>query len=514
MTKLTELSERELTELLNLPLDKARRWLQVASLISDEDARQCLAKWFPDDESSILLQRRSVRELMGLSVEEIQRLKKAGKFYKRFPYFKRRMPEDPQTRLKYLSELLSDEVEFAARYPAAYEVLFGGSGMVGGLPLPSFGLRVLQNDPQTIVQLPGWTEAWRKARESGDAFSRTFERSSEGDDEVVRSFDPPRTGYIRGILLAILGREEYAERVATELHDEAVREEMGAPAQSSVRFTDLRLAVSPQLEDSDAVSKRLKTLFKGLEQPISSRSVLQWKWDLLWEDGEKRGRDPNASDPIVTVSFAAAAILLLLDLDTPQVQSASPYRLAEQVGKLAEIVRQLSGTLDENAGALEKLSTNRSAGRPPRAERELYDALVAYRLGRDPKHIIEKLGVTPYKSSPSKSGGTDWGGTKHWKRRLEELLRDGAKVEEERFPGAAAVFTNQMKPRIRNKARLVLHAVREAYRQDPDTTPWWDAGQSIHIRASGRGLEVIQAYAQLGLCLEEERNPFPTHSDF
>jgi hypothetical protein len=50
--------------------------------------------------------------------------------------------------LGYLRELLGDEVEFEARYPAAYELLFGGSRALSGLPLPSFGARVLRNDPQ------------------------------------------------------------------------------------------------------------------------------------------------------------------------------------------------------------------------------------------------------------------------------------------------------------------------------------------------------------------------------
>jgi hypothetical protein len=61
---------------------------------------------------------------------------------------------------------------------------------------------------------------------------------------------------MRGVLLAILGREEFQERIATELHDEALREQIGAPAQASVRITDLRLAMASDLENSGDLQER------------------------------------------------------------------------------------------------------------------------------------------------------------------------------------------------------------------------------------------------------------------
>ena len=71
---------------------------------------------------------------------------------------------------------------------------------------------------------------------------------------------------MRDVLLAILGREEFQERIATELHDEALREQIGAPAQASVRITDLRLAMASDLENSESLTKALRPLFQRVSQ--------------------------------------------------------------------------------------------------------------------------------------------------------------------------------------------------------------------------------------------------------
>jgi hypothetical protein len=137
MTKLTDLSEQELATLLDLPLDKARKWLEVAKSISNAAKiykselykdKPWLSKWLElETESATSLQRSSVKELMGLSVEEVEQLKRTGELYRRFPYFKRKAPTDADTRLRYLRDLLRYETEFQARYPVAYELLFGRS---------------------------------------------------------------------------------------------------------------------------------------------------------------------------------------------------------------------------------------------------------------------------------------------------------------------------------------------------------------------------------------------------
>jgi len=516
MTKLQDLPEQELADLLGLPLVKARTWLKVAQSVAEDPP--WLEDWFGDFESATSLRRSSVKDLMELPVEEVKRLKKTGEFYRRYPYFKRKAPTDAKTRLKYLRDLLRDEVEFEARYPAAYELLFERSRAISGLPLPSFDVRVLRNDPQGSVLPAGWFQDWKRSQDSGDAFSVTFERREDVDKEVDQRFAPLDLGHVRGVLLAILSREEYAERVATELHDEAVREELGAPALAQVRLTDLRLATAPELGDTAALKKTVRPLLASLKRPITPNQILRWKWDLLWEGEETRGQQSEEERrKIVRVSFSAAALLLFLDFDMPDIEGASSLRLATHVGELAQIIRILSKSLDANARKLQKLLAYRDQHRPPTPGQQFYDALVDYRMGKEPHKVANGLGMRPYKSSPSKAGGDDWGGTRGWKSRLEERLEQGARIEEEKYPRAASVFRHRDRPRIARKARLAYRAYEEetGLRPEEEYSPWPRVGQRIRVSASTDwGLEVIEAYVQLGSCLKRGLKPFPTHSDF
>jgi hypothetical protein len=97
---------------------------------------------------------------------------------------------------------------------------------------------------------------------------------TSGDKKVDQSLAPLDLGYMRGVLLAILSREEYEERIATELHDEALREQLGAYTQSSVRITDLRLAMAPDSKNIKSLKKALRPLFSSLEKPITLEGVL------------------------------------------------------------------------------------------------------------------------------------------------------------------------------------------------------------------------------------------------
>jgi hypothetical protein len=189
MTKLKDLSAQGLADLLGLPLGKARRWLEVAASLSAEEDSP-LVRLFGDLESATSLRRSSVRELMELSVEEIESLKSTGEFRRRFPYFERKRPNEPEARLRYLRELLGGEAEFEARYPAAFEVLFQGSEARRGLPLPSFDVRVLDNDPRTTVLPAGWHTDARTAQNSADAFSDTFGTEPPGREEADQGFAP------------------------------------------------------------------------------------------------------------------------------------------------------------------------------------------------------------------------------------------------------------------------------------------------------------------------------------
>jgi hypothetical protein len=530
MTKLTDLSEQELADLLDLPLDKARRWLEVAKSISNAaeiyksqiyKGQPSLSKWLElESESATSLQRSSVKELMGLSVEEVKQLKRTGEFYRRFPYFKRKAPTDADTRLRYLRDLLRHESEFQARYPAAYELLFGRSEQISGLPLPSFGVRILHHDPQDQVLPAGWFQEWKRSQNSGDAFSLMSVGRTKGDRDkkVDQSLAPLDLGYMRGVLLAILSREEYEERIATELHDEALREQLGVPAQASVRITDLRLAMAPDLENSESLKKALRPLFGSLEKPLTPEGVLQWKWDLLRGDEKTNGEESEDTKAKITrVSFAAAALLLFLDFDMPGIEGARSLVLTEQIVKLAEIIQKVSKSLNANANKLEKLLAFRDPNHPSTHGHKFYDVLVGYRMGEELETLARSSRITPYKSSPSESGGDDHGGTKHWKIRLAEKLEHGAEIEKEKYPLATAVFANRYKPRIMAKARLAFHAYRdEIFHQPPSEEPrlWPNTGSKINVDAStDSGLEVVQAYVQVGSCLEQNLNPFPTRSD-
>jgi hypothetical protein len=529
MTKLTDLSEQELADLLDLPLDKARKWLEVAKSISHAakiykselyKVQPSLSKWLElETESATSLQRSSVKELMGLSVEEVKQLKRTGEFYRRFPYFKRKAPTDADSRLRYLRDLLRYETEFQARYPVAYELLFGRSEKIGGLPLPSFGIRILHHDPQDHVLPAGWFQEWKRSQNSGDAFSLMSVERTKGDKKVDQSLAPLDLGYMRGVLLAILSREEYEERIATDLHDEAIREQLGAPAQSSVRITDLRLALAPDLKNIETLKKALRPLFGSIEKPITPEGVLQWKWDLLREDEKTKGEESEDTKAKITrVSFAAAALLLFLDFDMPGIEGASTFVLTEQSGKLVKLIQKVSNSLNTNAENLENLLAFRAPHRPPTPDQIFYDALIAYRLGTEERKIFDDvLGKKSYKSSPSEPGGSDHGGTKHWKTKLADALERGIDVEKEKYPLANAVFANRYKPRIKAKARLAYHAWgEEIFHQPHSEEPWlWpNTGNRINVNAStDSGLEVVQAYVQLGSCLERNLNPFPTRSD-
>ena len=515
MTKLTDLPEEALAELLGLQVDKASKWLQIARSISDGSYPPWMEERFGDLETSAFLRRSSVEELMRFSAEEVKDLRETGRFHRRFPYLKPEKPTDHETRIRYLRDLLADEVEFEARYPAAYEVLFGNSPAISGLPLPSFDVRILRNDPHPSIVPAGWGQNWKQAQDVGDAYSLTFERRAEGPPLVDQGLARLDFGYIRGLLLAVLSREEYAERVATELHHEAVREKVRAPARSLVRLTDLRLANTSGLKNLSELQKASRQSLESLERPITRDGVLQWKRDLLRKDAVSAERSVNEETEIARVSFAAAAILLFLDFDVPGIEDASSLLLATGTCKLAEIVQKLSRSLDLRTADLEELLAYRPEGRPPGPGQDLYQALVAYRMGQEVAEVARDLGITPYRSSPTETGDGGSGGTKHWKKTLEEKLKRGAEVEKEKYPLARAVFANRGKSRVIAKAKAAYQVHEEWAWSDPEEPAWGNVGGRISVNAStNSGLEVTKAYVQLGSCLHRGLNPYPTIPNF
>jgi hypothetical protein len=177
----------------------------------------------------------------------------------------------------------------------------------------------------------------------------------------------------------------------------------------------------------------------------------------------------------------------------------------------------LSKSLETNAGKLKKLLAFRDRSRPPTPGKDFYQALVAYRMGEEPRDVAKALGMKPYRSSPSEPGIYDQGGTREWKKRLEERLERGARVEVQKYPRAASVFRNRAKLRIARKALRAYRAYQRetTLRPEEEYSPWPAVGDRILVSSSTDwGLEVIEAYVQLGSCLKRGLDPFPTRSDF
>jgi hypothetical protein len=110
------------------------------------------------------------------------------------------------------------EPEFEARYPEAYKELFTPPfvGMeswlpeIGGLSLPSLGVRILHSAPESTVRGEG-------GKRPADAFSATSIADRDPRREVPPSQSPLQVpeSYLRGILLAIMSREEFWEVALT-----------------------------------------------------------------------------------------------------------------------------------------------------------------------------------------------------------------------------------------------------------------------------------------------------------
>jgi hypothetical protein len=177
----------------------------------------------------------------GLPEEEVQELREHGKYH-RGSIPSPGLPPDPGLKLRQLRALLADEIEFRTRYPEAYRLLFASSHPderkdIGGLYLPTFGCRIAFSAPHS-----GALED--RGGKLTDAYSATPDTLESGRP-VVQTLLPLDPGHLRGLILAILGREEYAELIDPPggRERELLLTGVGAPAKEPVRLTDLRLAV-------------------------------------------------------------------------------------------------------------------------------------------------------------------------------------------------------------------------------------------------------------------------------
>jgi len=212
----------------------------------------------------------------------------------------------------------------------------------------------------------------------------------------------------------------------------------------------------------------------------------------------------NEETGIAAVSFTAAALWLFLDLDMQSIERASSYRLAEQVASLALIIKKLTQRLTRSTEDLSKLIANRSSGNRPQLPGNNHVALQQYRLGRrNLRQTAEWLGITPYSSKTGK-------GTRDWKARVSQRLREGKRFEDANYPRAAAIFANRDHPAVRRKARrayrgYVIETGRYG-RCDFNTLGYY---ARTNAKGSKRGMEIAYAYLQLGSCIIRGIPPIP-----
>ncbi len=207
---------------------------------------------------------------------------------------------------------------------------------------------------------------------------------------------------------------------------------------------------------------------------------------------------------IAVVSFAAAALFLFIDLSMPNLDKEKPYRLAEQIKKLAALIRKLAFSLNDQASELETLLANRSAGRQPRSDGDCHRALTEWRMGSSLDDIAKGLRITPYSSNTGK-------GTRNWKSVVKGIIAKGKAIENKRYPRAAGVFANYKdSPHIRRKAHRAYRTYLLQTTRMPGYNPFWEVGRKIRVNhQKQRGLEIIHAYIQLGYYLVRNKSILP-----
>jgi hypothetical protein len=314
--------------------------------------------------------------------------------------------------------------------------------------------------------------------------------------------------------LAILGREEYAERVDPPggRERELLLKGVGAPGREAVRLTDLRLAADLMHLKPEELQGRLRSLLEDLKRPVTPDRVIRWKRQTLKKHGDTTVRGVGEPDTAALIaSFTAAALCLFVDLDMPGVRGMTVYRLAEKVEGLANIVSKEMTALDASAKRLQVLVAERPAGGQRHPDARYLRALRMHRMGTDKANLAESWGITPYRSNV-----TSW--SRDWPKKVARILARGLEVEKERYPQAAAIFENRDHPSVLRKARLAYEAYTAetgfGFRANADDLNerhlWSIIGTGIRINTrSSRGRQIAMAYVQLGSCIARGISPLP-----
>ena len=430
------------------------------------------------------------------------------------------------------------------------------------LRLPSFGINVARSDPSAVA-MPTDLGTADLSPDSGDAFSASYLREGSKVSTANQDFWRLDLGYLRRILLRILGDEEY-ERILDHHYDPLHLPEFGeesskdltpppsgseAPsgsaARAQVRLTDLRLARDVRPAD---LRRELRSALPDLTLPLTIEGVLGWKWrtlrhpkehrkpaDLIENNVRSKKWYEEEQARIVAVSFAAAALLLLVDLNMRRLEEATRDALVGHVSTLATIVKDLLDKLDDSANELLGLLAGGKGGpggRPSDPAVRAYAALILYRMGRPAEEIACRIGIISADQrneqrksrirkkllirpkNPNKEGEKVPDPPKNWTSRLREFVKRGVEVEKEAFPRAAEVFDRKDEDLVRARAAEEFLHYLEAENWGEAELYVGDVGVGDDLLNGGLPLEdpkdeYHRAFVQLGSCLENGIDPLP-----
>ena len=283
-----------------------------------------------------------------------------------------------------------------------------------------------------------------------------------------------------------------------------------------MRITDLRLAKDLK----PAVFKRkLKSALVNLEPPVTKNSVLRWKWDTL-SHYKTPPKDPRGLDEaeaaeesarVMAVSFAAAALLLLVDLDARKLREEGVDELAQRVKDLYDVIRKLSKSLDACTNVLSTHLAGNPANRPPDPEAKHYTALVLYRMGHPLYKVALRVGINPDLPKKLRGRSSMPKGSKNWKGNVRKFIQQGAEVEEQRFPRAAEVFRHKHDEEVQKKAIEAYHDYVYSWGEHLIFMELQDLQEGDELLGgvpANEEEQVNNAYLQLGSCLINEIDPF------
>jgi hypothetical protein len=386
------------------------------------------------------------------------------------------------------------------------------------LLLPSFGIRLSRSDAQAKALPPGWGVAEIAAPHSGDAFSVSYYYTTN-DYIADQNFMPLDEGHLRRLLLEVLSREEYPEILEHyEYTERPFKSDPAVEADASpqVRITDLRLAsaLKPVVFKDELKSTLINPKTSvPLETPVTADGVLRWKWETL-SHYKTQPKDPGGLDDtelrqerfrVMTVSFAAAALLLMVDLDARKLHEDGVDELAKRIERLYEVIRSLSESLDKHTEDLSKLLAGNPANRPPDPEAKHYSALVLYRMGHLLYKVAMRVGISPYVPKFGMKG------SKNWKADVKTFIRRGVEVEEQRFPRAAEVFHHRHDEGVQKRAIEAYHGYATSWGQHLIFMELQDLEEGDELLGgvpANEKEQVNNAYLQLGSCLVNEIDPF------